>query len=71
MTGRCGQYHWQYDSFDYGTERTLTVRSPEGAIVGQCDPYHRGVPVNARQRGQVLADAIRSIVVKHKESVLQ
>ena len=42
---------WKYNATDYGTERELVVTTPEGALVGACDPFWpNGVPVRPQDR---------------------
>ena len=57
-------FGYRYTRSDYGTERTLQVYS-HGQLIGTCDPFPNGEPVDARKRQQGIERAARRIQAKH------
>ena len=55
-------YSATYQQDDWGTERILTVRDSAGRIVGQCDPFPGGIPVDPRRRARMLREAAQRLI---------
>ena len=55
------KYTMQMSIADWGTERILTVKA-DGKVIGQCDPFMGGIPVNARRQQQMIQDAAERII---------
>lgn len=52
----------KYSQTDYGTERVLTVTDADGRVVGQCDPFANGIPLDPTRRRARLKVAMNAII---------
>ncbi len=59
------QYIATYDQDHYGTERLLSVRTPDNNIIGQCDPFHNGIPVDPKAQRRGLKKAAKQLIEDH------
>lgn len=57
-------YRTIYAQSSYGTERCLTVCTPDG-IIGECDPFPNGIPVTKAARIRRIRNSARAIIERH------
>ena len=64
------QFNWyfEYNQYDFGTERHLTVKNREtGAVIGPVDPFPNGIPMNQERHKKIIRATAMQMIEDYQE----